>query len=237
MRSSVSLSWSRGQKLPARLFSRGHHFLVTSCSPLDIYKQKYRFLVESDSSQEFELSSQSETELLAAAKQGDVQAFDRVLRPHLPMLLAYCRAICADFHVAEDAVQETALIAFRKLEHLFPEVDFATWLRGIAKRQALASRRKATPLPSAAEEVLELAYANVAPEELGPEQEALAHCLRQLGGRAGELVRHHYYDGMPLGQVGQVLDMTLSAVKVALFRARMQLKDCVQQRLRAESVP
>ena len=29
--------------------------------------------------------------------------------------------------------------------------------------------------------------------------------------------------------------MSLSAVKVALFRARMQLKDCVRQRLRTES--
>jgi RNA polymerase sigma-70 factor (ECF subfamily) len=177
----------------------------------------------------------NESELLATAKRGDVQAFEQVLRPHLPMLLAYCCALGADFHAAEDAVQETALVAFRKLEHLFPEVDFATWLRAIAKRQALAAKRQATKLPPAAEQALEIAYAEVAPSDLAPAQDALAHCLRQLSDRVGLLVRRHYYEGLPLGQLAQVLDMSLSAVKVALFRARIQLKDCVRQRLRAES--
>jgi len=53
----------------------------------------------------------NETRLLKAAQGGDPKAFERVLRPHLPMLFAYSRAICGDFHAAEDVVQETAQIA------------------------------------------------------------------------------------------------------------------------------
>ena len=117
------------------------------------------------------------------------------------MLLAYCRALIGDFHAAEDATQETALVAFRKLDHLFAEADFATWLRAIAKRQALAGRRRALRLPPTAEEALDLAYAAAAPAELAPEQEALTNCLRQLGDRVGLLVRRHYYDGLPLSQL------------------------------------
>src|SRR5262249_54095239 len=115
------------------------------------------------------------------------------------------------------------------------EVDFATWLRAIAKRQSLASRRQAARMPPAAEEALEVAYAEESATELAPEQEALTDCLRKLGERAGLLVRRHYHDDLPLKQVALGLDMSLSAVKVALFRVRMQLKDCVQQRLRAGS--
>ena len=80
--------------------------------------------------------------LLARAKKGDAIAFEHLIAPHLPMLFAYSRAICLDFHAAQDVVQESAIIAFRNLNHLFPEADFSTWLRAIARRQALEARRK-----------------------------------------------------------------------------------------------
>src|SRR6266850_2558088 len=35
-------------------------------------------------------------------------------------IFAYSRAIFSDYHAAQDVVQETAIIAFRNLKHLFP---------------------------------------------------------------------------------------------------------------------
>jgi RNA polymerase sigma-70 factor (ECF subfamily) len=178
------------------------------------------------------LSNRSEDELLAAAQAGDRLAFEAAISPHLAMLLAYSRAICGDFHAAEDVVQETALIAFRQLHRLFPEVDFATWLRGIAKRQALAARRRLAKLVLI-DEALELAYADAAPaEDRDTERKALASCLSRLGPRVGRIVEQHYREGLALAEVASELNMSVGAVKVAMYRARMQLKDCVQALLR-----
>src|SRR5262249_42656769 len=80
----------------------------------------------------------SESGLLELAKAGDREAFASALGPYLPMLYAYSRSICADHHIAQDVVQQTALIAYRKVGFLFKEVDFGTWLKGIARREALA---------------------------------------------------------------------------------------------------
>src|SRR5215475_4523630 len=127
-----------------------------------------------------DLAKRSEEELLELALKGDKSAFEDALRPHLAMLLAYSRAICGDFHAAEDVVQETALVAFRRLNRLFPEVDFATWLRGIAKRQALAARRRLTRIQPMLDDALELAYADTEPAS-PREHEALSSCIGRLG--------------------------------------------------------
>jgi RNA polymerase sigma-70 factor (ECF subfamily) len=177
-----------------------------------------------------DLAKRSEEELLELALKGDKSAFEDALRPHLAMLLAYSRAICGDFHAAEDVVQETALVAFRRLNRLFPEVDFATWLRGIAKRQAFAARRQQTKAIPLLDDALELAYADAEPAN-DREHDALSNCISRLGDKVGRIVHQHYRDGMALAEVAEGLNMSVGAVKVAMHRARMQLKDCVRNYL------
>lgn len=180
-------------------------------------------------------SLDNETKLLAAAKAGSPDAFERALRPHLPMLFAYSRAICGDFHAAEDVVQETAQIAYRKLNYFIPEADFAGWLKAIARRQALAARRKLTKSSVVAENVIEKIYQDPMTATADRRGEALEVCLKQLGGRAAEAVRAHYFDGIKLNDLAPKLSMSPAAVRQMLHRVRLLLLDCVQKRLGVES--
>jgi RNA polymerase sigma-70 factor (ECF subfamily) len=182
------------------------------------------------------MDASQEAELLGKAKAGNPEAFEALLVPHLPMLFAYSRAISGDHHRAQDVVQETAMIAFRNLTHLFPEVDFAAWLKAIARRQALAARRQSARLGTWTEEALEAAYTDPTPQALAPERDALSRCLETLDPRSSRLVRGHYFDGLRLMQLATDLDLNLNTVKTLLFRARLALKDCVQRRLRAEGL-
>jgi RNA polymerase sigma-70 factor (ECF subfamily) len=176
----------------------------------------------------------TETELLTRARAGSLEAFEQVLQPYLPMLFAYSRAICGDFHAAEDAVQETALVAYRNIHHFFPESDFGTWLRAIARRRALEARRKLGRVQLVDEELIERVYQEpLAPEE-DRRRDALAECLKRLAGRMGQLVQGHYFQGASLGELAQTLSMTPSAAKQLLYRSRLHLKDCVEQRLAVE---
>ncbi|OAI39064.1 hypothetical protein AYO40_06145 [Planctomycetaceae bacterium SCGC AG-212-D15] len=174
----------------------------------------------------------TEAELLTEARAGNAQAFAEALRPHLDSLFAYSRALCGDFHAAEDVVQETALVAFRSLDRLYPEAELSAWLRGIAKRQAQGAVRRARRLGPLLGEATESAF--VEPDDgeaLKQERAALDHCLEKLGERAGSVVRKHYAEGKRLKVVAAETKLTLGAVKMALYRARMQLKDCVRQAL------
>lgn len=176
----------------------------------------------------------SETRLIAAAKGGDPEAFERALRPHLPMLFAYSRAICGDYHAAEDVVQETAQISYRKLNFLIPEADFAGWLKAIARRQSLAARRKLDRSALVAEDLIEKIYQDPAPASGDDRGAALSECLNKLSGRAADAVRAHYFDGIKLTDLAERFDSNPPAIRQLLHRARLALMDCVRRRLGVE---
>ena len=171
-----------------------------------------------------------DTALLARAKKGDAEAFEQLVTPYLPMLFAYSRAICLDFHAAQDVVQETSIIAFRNLNHLFPEADFSTWMRAIARRQALEARRKLHRFARFAEEAVERAYQDPASPDVADHRKMLGDCIRALGERGQGVVEEHYFHGLSLSEVASRLDTSVSAVKQLLYRARKLLEECVRKR-------
>lgn len=177
---------------------------------------------------------ENEARLIAQAKAGDALAFELLVTPYLPMLFAYSRAICGDYHAAQDVVQETGLIAWRNLEHLFPEADFSTWMRAIARRQALESRRKLKRFSTLADETIEKVYQDPAPASVTTEKRLLTDCLRALDDRTGGIVTDHYFKGSPLAEIAARLGVSLPAVKQQLYRARKSLEGCVKKRLSLE---
>ena len=176
----------------------------------------------------------NEIELLAQAVAGNKDAFERALLPHLPMLLAYSRAICGNYHVAEDVVQETALIAYRNLNHLFPEADFASWLKAIARRQTLTAQRKSSRMRPMIEQGIEEAFHDVSADALADERAVLAECIQLLSDRTGRIVRDHYFGGVTLAGLASSLNLNLNTVKTALFRARATLEICMRRHMQQE---
>lgn len=178
----------------------------------------------------------SEAELLARAKDGDKSAFEKLILPLLPTLLAYSRTVCGDYQAAQDVVQETALIAYRNLGRFFADADFATWLKAIARRQALAARRKLGRVSLVIEDVLEAAYDDFGPQAVAPERAALGHCLEALPPRSRRLIEGRYVAHSGLAALAAELKTNLSTLRWQLFRVRQALRDCIKRRLGGESV-
>jgi RNA polymerase sigma-70 factor (ECF subfamily) len=178
-----------------------------------------------------------EAELIAQAKAGDARAFEYALLPHLTNLLAYSRALCGDYHTAQDVVQETALIAFRNLERFFADADFGTWLKAIARRQALAARRKLGRQRLLAEAALELAYEIEPSDEESRRQAALRECVEHLPGASRELLDARYTEGLSLTEAAGALNANVDTLRWRLYRVRQGLRECVERRLTREDRP
>ncbi len=91
--------------------------------------------------------------LLAAALGGDGRAFSQLVKPHLKLLYGIAHRACGDATLAEDAVQETLLLAYRRLGRLREHSALRAFLAGIASRRARtllrgAKRRAARELSS-----------------------------------------------------------------------------------------
>jgi len=73
------------------------------------------------------------TELLVAAQLGDPVALEKLLADWYPDLRRYAQRHCHASH-AEDALQETLLVATRKIQSLRQLHSFSAWMTTILKR-------------------------------------------------------------------------------------------------------
>lgn len=146
-----------------------------------------------------------------------------------------CR-ILGDRHLAEDAVQETFVKVLRHLHTYRGEGPIAGWLYRIAYREAIALLRRRREEPMDQDRLARLAdrpTADVAREVASRElarrlDEAIATLSPPL--QAAFVLRE--IEGLRTAEVAAALDVSVSAVKMRLARARealrVQLKEYLQ---------
>jgi RNA polymerase sigma-70 factor (ECF subfamily) len=169
--------------------------------------------------------------LVAAAKAGDRNAFDEVVRATYSDTYALALRLTANEEDAKDVVQEAYLRAYRGLKRFRGDSSFTTWLYRITANCASTqlgkrSRHRHEPLDP------ELADVRDTRPDGDPEARAEAAVLRQrLSAALQELpprlravvVLRDVYD-LPHEAIATELGITEAAAKVRLHRARMRLR-------------
>lgn len=165
------------------------------------------------------------------------EQFVRRLTEHQNRLYGYIYSLLGDHARTEDVLQETNLVLWRKVDEFQHDKPFLPWAFAIARFQVLAhirDRKRDRVLLDAelAETIGEEAVGMA--QHFEPFREALRACLRSLSSRHRELIEGRYFRSQSISELAEALQQSVSAVKVALLRARRQLADCAQNRLRAE---
>jgi RNA polymerase sigma factor (sigma-70 family) len=81
------------------------------------------------------------SQLVERARNGDLDAFGRIVRATQTMAFALAANLLRDTSLAQDAVQEAYLIAFRRLADLDEPAAFPGWVRRIVITVSLNTRR------------------------------------------------------------------------------------------------
>jgi RNA polymerase sigma-70 factor (ECF subfamily) len=148
-------------------------------------------------------------------------------------LFALAKGQCGDEHLAQDAVQETLLVAWRKLSTLSDPASLRSWLGTtlIRKCGEIRTRHRSgqhAPL------TLEPAAGEPRSDDDPPGQErraALAEALRSLSDEHQMVVAMHYSEGLDYRQIADRLGITEDAVRGRLFQAREKLRAKLKGRL------
>jgi len=175
--------------------------------------------------------------------------FRRRLEELGPYLLRYASLQLRDPTTAEDAVQEALLAALAGEKSFAGRANLRTWITGILKHKIVDAIRRQAKEPALPEDPEEsLAEFDGAFREDGHWAErpaawgdpdgalqqaqfykALEACLARLPERTGKafLMREHL--GLETGEICKELEITPTHCWVLLYRARMVLRECLQQ--------
>lgn len=154
---------------------------------------------------------------------------------HQGQLKAFVLALWPDFARAEDVLQEVFLAVTTKAHEFESGTNFLAWSKAIARFKLLEARRQLAR-PTVNNDVLESLSA-ACPEEWGEERKIalLATCLQSLAPRAQEVLRLRYHREHTPTEIARLLTRTVNSVNVALAKARLALRECLDQQLKQEA--
>ncbi len=168
---------------------------------------------------------------------------ERVLRAAFDCreeLLVYARSLLCNYAAAEDAVQEAFLVVVKKHEQFEEGTSLLAWCRSIVRIEVLRAKERYHRERSLVQRVLDDAIDGAFQEfqesrtrhEKDRRSDAMQHCVEQLTERGKLVLRSRVVDDLGYPQIGERLKMTIEAVRKSLFRAKKQVRDCVDSKLR-----
>lgn len=184
----------------------------------------------------------TDTELVSAAKAGDLNAFEELTTRHERRIYSLAYRILQNSPDAEDVTQQAFLSAVEHLAKFREEASFATWLYRIATFAALKVIRKRKGLDTVSlEEATEpgedgasiphpeyIADWKHSPELLVERNEIrllLDNALAQLDEKHRVVFLLRDVEGLSVKETAEALSLTEANVKMRLLRARLQLRE------------
>lgn len=176
-----------------------------------------------------EVETRGDRELVYAARDGDMQAFDALFYRYKDGIFRLGLAITKDPSAAEEIVIDTFARAHRALGRLEPEGSLRPWLYRVAVNLSYNRRpRKGlviSTLEDATEEVLtseDRSPSSLA--ELAELRRVVLAAVDTLGPKHKVVVVLHYLNGLNLAEIAQVVDCPVGTVKSRLHYALRRLR-------------
>jgi RNA polymerase sigma-70 factor, ECF subfamily len=190
-----------------------------------------------------------ETALVTLLKAGDGAAFQVLVESHIGRMLAVARRMLGNEEDANDAVQDAFLSAFKAIDRFEGNAQLGTWLHRIAVNASLMklrSRKRRNNeisvealLPSFSPEGHMAGMPSawtVTSDQLVEQDETkgrIRELIESLPADYRDVVLLRDIEEMDTKQTSQILDVSESAVKTRLHRARQALKALLEQEFTA----
>lgn len=194
-----------------------------------------------------ESSSRTEWALLAAAGEGDGEAFRTLVETHQERIARLCGRLLGDREAALDATQEVFLKAYRKAPTLEPRGQLYTWLYRVAVNHCLnrLRRRKIVTFLRLERPVGDELSTFEPPDSAADPEQALAskrcwyatrEAIERLPVSQRSVLLLARLEGLSYRRIAEVLNISIGAVESRLFRAMRTLERAQEAELRGVSL-
>ena len=162
------------------------------------------------------------------------ESFITLFLQHERRLWHYILPLVPTNQDAEDVLQETAIVLWRKREEFRPGSDFMAWARAIARNKVFEWRRRTTVGGRMLDDdVIEQLAAETDRRagDFDERQAAVQDCLRRLPVADAELIHRRYSEGLTGLELAQRLQRPVNSIYQSLSRIRRALLDCIARKL------
>jgi len=170
---------------------------------------------------------------VAQAQQGDDEAFTKLVETYQTPVFNLCYRMLGEPELAEDAAQETFLRAYQHLHRYDQKRPFPTWLLSIAAHYCIdrLRRRKFSMFSMDVEDEDGNSFEIPDMDAPSPEGEAITGqtnervqaMLKDLDATDRAAIIMRYWYDYSEKEIAESLNLTVSAVKSRLHRARKEL--------------
>lgn len=180
----------------------------------------------------------SESDLVAQARAGSLEAFDRLVSMHQARVHALAYRFLGDEDEAADVQQDTFVRAWRSLRRFRQEAEFATWLHRITVNVCLSRRTRKrrnaeVPLSDVSEPRCESGGVSC----LVAAETALTvrRVLDGLPSHYRALVVLREIEGRSFEEIGQVLGCSPASARTRASKARIMLRERLRPYIEEEN--
>lgn len=185
---------------------------------------------------DYESHKISETEVIQRILSGEKQLYEILVRRNNQKLYRAIRSYLKDEAEIEDIMQNSYIKAFIKLYQFKLESSFSTWLIRIAINESLArlkEKGKVYFLDQQSENIKENILEIPDDKQLNPQSKMIRNESKQLLERAIDHLDVKYrtvyilreVEEMSMKEIAEAMDLTVSNVKVRLYRAKEMIKE------------
>jgi RNA polymerase sigma-70 factor (ECF subfamily) len=174
-------------------------------------------------------SSDDPSRTIAAARAGDLAAFDRLMRQYQRPVLATALHMLGSLEDAQDASQEVFLKLYRNLGKLERADNIPAWLYRVTVNVCHDVGRKRRPTASVEEAE---AVAASDPPDAGDRRRALMLSLRRLSERERAAVVLRDLEGLSTEEVARAMGSSEATVRSQISQARVKMREFLERYFR-----
>ncbi len=159
------------------------------------------------------------------------QRIETLFREHIDAVYNVAYRVVWNRSDAEDVVQATFIKAFTRLDQLDDSGRLRPWLLQISYREALTVLRRRRDVPTDPMELPDTPRSTDSPEDAVISNDIaglIGQALRRLGDDERLAVVLRDVEELPMREVAEVLDISLSAAKMRVHRGRQSLRHLLE---------
>lgn len=166
--------------------------------------------------------------------EGDDEAFFKLYEDHQKRLYSFIRSMVFSSHDADEIMQETSIVIWKKMEDFELGSNFMAWSFRIARYQVMnfqkkiVHQKKKVAFSDDLMEELEDTRLSIEPD-FGSKWDKLEDCRKKLNEKDQHLIEQIYGLGLDVEELSQKLNRKATSIYRSLRRIRALLEECVSK--------